>query len=171
MSETNKSKTPYASLGHQLKRMRVNRRESLAEVSGAVEIDIDTLHIIEQGAARPNEEILLLLISHFSIKDEEADLLWKLADYDTEPEPKPVAVMSAEDLRIVYTDLLHVTVNDAGVVMNFMQNGGSQPLAIARVGMSREHALKVLEVLQKTLIVSQQSALPAPKPPTVESQE
>jgi hypothetical protein len=143
--------------------MRVNRRESLAEVSGAVEIDVDTLSVIERGTERPNEEILLLLISHFSIKDEEADVLWKLAGYDVEPETKPVAVIAAEDLRIVYTDLLHVTVNDFGVVMNFMQNGGGQPQAIARVGMSREHALSVLEVLQKTLSSQQSRQLPAPK--------
>jgi hypothetical protein len=60
------------------------------------------------------------------------------------------------DVRIVYTDMLHVSVNDYGVVMNFLQGSGPKnpPLAIARVGMSREHAKSVLEVLQKTLAQS-----------------
>lgn len=171
MSDTNKSKTPYATLGQRLKRIRINKRESLAEASGAVEIDMDTLNVIEQGVVRPNEEILLLLISHFGLKEEEADVLWKLAKYETEHEAKPIIPIMPEELRIVYTDLLHVMVNDAGVVMNFMQNGGSQPLAIARVGMSREHAMKVLEVLQKTLIATQPLSLPSPKSSSEEPEQ
>jgi hypothetical protein len=44
-------------------------------------------------------------------------------------------------------------VNNYGVVINFMQAGGSdnQPVAVARVGMSREHAESVVQVLQQTL--------------------
>jgi len=82
MSNTKNPQLPYKPLGAVLKKMRVSRQESLAEVSGAVEIDVDTLQIIEQGSIRPNEEILSLLISHFDIKDSEADRLWSLAGYD-----------------------------------------------------------------------------------------
>ena len=73
------------------------------------------------------------------------------------------------DSRIVYTDMLHVMINNYGVVMNFMQSSGvsNQPMAVARVGMSLEHARSVVEILQKTIdqatapVVSK--ALPAPK--------
>ena len=72
------------------------------------------------------------------------------------------------DLRVVYTDMVHVAVNDFGLVMNFMQTAGpaNKPLAIARVGMSREHAKSVLEVLQRTLAQSEPRQLPAPKTKT-----
>lgn len=170
MSERNSSLQPYEQLGRRLKRMRISRQETLAEVSGAVEIDVQQLSVFEKGEVRPNEEILDLLISHFELKDEEADKLWKLAGYDavdavnTEPESKQVMALNLEDLKIVYTDMVHITVNDFGVIMNFMQGGGphNPPLAIARVGMSRQHAQSMLELLQKTL-GAQQKQLPLPK--------
>jgi transcriptional regulator with XRE-family HTH domain len=168
MSENPRSKQPFERLGRQLKKMRVNRKESLAEVSGAVEIEADHLSVIEQGKNRPSEDILLLLISHFEIKEEEAEKLWELAGYlpdePTTDDKHQAVVLNAEDLKIVYTDMVHVSVNDFGVIMNFMQGGGpnSQPLAISRVGMSREHAISVLELLQKTLSAHQKQ-LPSPK--------
>jgi hypothetical protein len=176
MNETNKSRTPFEPLGKQLKRMRISRQESLAEVSGAVEIDIDDLQTIEQGVVCPNEDILMLLISHFGIKEDEAEKLWGLAGYDKSGLPivtasnddqalKPAVIVTPEDLKIVYTDMVHVSVNNFGVIMNFMQGAGpnSPPLAIARVGMSREHAESVVEILQKTLNASKPKELPEPK--------
>ena len=48
---------------------------------------------------------------------------------------------------------MHVMVNNYGVVVNFMQSAGpsNQPLAVSRIGMSKEHAYSLLEVLQNTL--------------------
>jgi len=165
---------PFANLGSQLKVMREKRQESLAEVSGAVEIDIDSLSRIERGSERPAEDILLLLISHFAIKEDEATKLWELAGYDQSQLPvshmandssgqvaQSVMVMPI-DARVVYTDMVHVMANNYGVVMNFMQGTGpgGQPLAVARLGMSKEHAKSVLEVLRRTLVESEQKALP-----------
>lgn len=144
----------------------------MAEVSGAVEIDLDQLSGIETGTVRPNEEILLLLISHFDLKDEEADKLWKLAGYEQQAdtntsanESQPAFVLSPEDLKIVYTDMIHISVNNYGVVMNFMQSGGTQnqPLAISRVGMSREHAESMLKLLQQSLSQQQKQLPPSRK--------
>jgi len=72
------------------------------------------------------------------------------------------------DARVVYTDMAHVVSNKYGVTVNFMQSVGlaGQPLAVARVGMSREHAQHVLELLQKALTVPAPKLLPAPKPPS-----
>lgn len=177
MSENKKRNTPYQPLGSQLKQMRTGRQESLAEVSGAVEIDIDTLSQFEAGNQRPSEDILLLLISYFAIKEDEATKLWELAGYDQKHVPtthmvnnddgdatSSVMVMPA-DAQIVYTDMVHVMVNNYGVVMNFLQGSGpnNQPLAVARVGMSKEHARSVLEVLKRTLEQSDQKSLPAPE--------
>ncbi len=159
MGEKQKREFPYKTLGIRLKHLRVTSKESLAEVSGAVEIDMSLLTEIEEGTKRPSEDILLLLISHFAIKDDEATKLWEMAHYNQTPlainqedQVSSIAVMPL-GTPIVYTDMMHVMVNNYGVVMNFMQGTGpnSQPSAIARVGMSKEHARSVLEILQKTL--------------------
>ena len=67
------SPAPFMSLGNHLKYVREQARQSLAEVSGAVEIDEAYLQRIEAGVERPAEDILLLLISHFGVKDREAN--------------------------------------------------------------------------------------------------
>lgn len=172
MSTENKQR-PYKPLGSHLKQMREKRKETLAEVSGAVEIDADMLVAFEEGIERPVEDILLLLISHFSAKEDQATKLWELAGYDQTELPTQhminnphgqvqngVVVLPA-DSRIVYTDKVHVMVNNYGVIMNFMQTAvpGNQPMAVSRIGMSKEHARSVLEVLQKTLSLQSPKAI------------
>lgn len=164
MREERHLEKPFQALGNKLKSVREQQKQSMAEVSGAVEIDNDVLEKIESGEQRPSEDILLLMISHFDLKDEEAARLWELAGYsDTKSASaeqrnifdlnQPVAMLMPMDLRVVYTDMVHVIVNDFGVVMNFMQGTGqnNQPLAVARIGMSKEHAQSVLEILQQSL--------------------
>jgi transcriptional regulator with XRE-family HTH domain len=170
--------TPYKQLGKILTSIRERTKESLAEVSGAVELETEMVTRFENGEERPSEDILSLLISHFDVQDEEADTLWDLAGYDKnanddQPEPLPntqTIMMLPFDARIVYTDTAHVLINNYGVIMNFMQGGGpnNQPMAVARVGMSLEHARSVLDVLQKTIAQADAEAkkdsksLPAP---------
>jgi transcriptional regulator with XRE-family HTH domain len=161
---------PFKQLGSQMRTMRETAGRTIAEVSGAVEIEPAILASIELGKERPTEDLLFLLMSYFSIKDDEATRLWKLAGFEEEslalddmPESElangrqSVSVLQG-DARIIYTDMVHVMVNNYGVVMNFMQGGGPnmQPLAVARVGMSKEHAKSVLEVLKQTLTQSEQ---------------
>ena len=49
--------------------------------------------------------------------------------------------------------MIHINANKYGVVINFLQGLGSnnQPMAVSRIGMSREHAESLMEVLKKTL--------------------
>ncbi len=148
---------PYRRLGQRLRSIRQGLQETIPEVSGAVELDSDVLASYERGEARPSEDVLDLLISYFDIKDDEADELWELAGYHRGASPEdmphmPTLVMIPVDNRVVYTDIANISVNNYGVVMNFMQNGANnQPVSVARVGMSLEHAKSVLEVLQKTI--------------------
>ena len=157
-----KAHRTYKQLGRKLKELRSRANETLAEASGAVEIDVRDLAAIELGQARPSEEVLLLLISHFGAKDEDAVKLWEMAGYGMDK--IPVAHLSSSEQaahesvgrsekRILFTDVVDVVVNNYGVVMNFMQNSGSKspPVPVARVGMSREHAKSVLKILQITL--------------------
>lgn len=166
-------KMPYKQLGEQLKKLREGRAETVAEVSGAVEIDIEALNLIESGKDRPSEDILLLLISHFSTKEDVASRLWKLAGYDQNMMPSdgplneesnyPTVMVMPADSRVVYSDMVNVMANNFGVVMNFMQSIGpnNQPMVIGRIGMSREHAKSVIEVLQKTLDQTEPKSIPS----------
>jgi transcriptional regulator with XRE-family HTH domain len=151
---------PYEPLGAMLRNLRERNRESVAEVSGAVEIDEQVLDQIESGSQRPSEDILLLLISHFAVEDEKAAEMWQLAGYDKggedesdrEPTGRQQTMMVMIDPRVMYSDSMEVTANQKGVVLNFSQlSGQSDPLTIARIGMSREQAKAVMGVLHQAL--------------------
>ena len=156
-----KKDLPFKPLGLSLKRLRQRLQETLAEVSGAVEIDADYLDQIEQGHSRPSEDILELLINHFDIKDEDAKQLWQLAGYESDE--AAVAVLPA-DVRIAYTDMLNVIVNDFGVTLQFMQTNGPdhKPLIVSRLGMSKDHARNIVNLMQRTLNQAEPKALPPP---------
>lgn len=157
---------PYVSLGTALKKLREKHAKSHAELSGAVEVDVNVIQDYELGRERPSEDILLLIIQHYDLKDEEAKKLWSLAGYgesrdetqyfdndDDKIKQTKTVMVNAQDIRIVYTDMLQVMVNNYGVVINFLQGAGinDTPLAVSRVGMSKEHAQSLIDILTKTL--------------------
>lgn len=163
MSEQ-KSSLPYRPLGHRLRQLREQHRESVAEVSGAVEIDEAQLANIEQGKARPSEDILMLLINHFGLGDDSADELWNLAGYDmrrsdnhkhddNDDVKRTAAMMIMLDPRVMYSDSVEVVSNPQGVILNFSQTAGPQtpPLTISRVGMSYDQAKAVMGILHQIL--------------------
>jgi transcriptional regulator with XRE-family HTH domain len=157
---------PYETLGSQLRHLRERNRESMAEVSGAVEIDESDLSKIEAGTERPSEDILLLLISHFAVEDDKAAELWQLAGYDRQEDnrdehdhetvqggSRSQTLMVMIDPRVMYSDSVEVVANSKGVVLNFSQNAGQngQPLTVSRIGMSHEQAKMVMGVLHQAL--------------------
>jgi transcriptional regulator with XRE-family HTH domain len=172
MSDLDKS--PYQTLGKNLKRLRHRANESLAEASGAVEIDVRELAGFELGKSRPSEDVLLLLISHFGAKDDEAIKLWEMAGYGMDKIPASHMansdthnIQSPDNNRVLYTDIVDVMVNNYGVVMSFMQGGssGNTTQAVARIGMSREHAKSVLKILEVTLSQTEKKTPPRIKSP------
>lgn len=156
---------PYKALGLQLRTLREKERETILDVSGAVEIESELLAAFEEGLKLPSEDILLLLISHFGLKNEDAMKLWRLAGYDNLVENtksnnfdnlnhQPAVFLLPIDSRIVYTDLIQVSVNNFGIVINFQQGNpqqNTQPLTVARVGMSLEHAETVIATLKQVI--------------------
>lgn len=158
------AETPFKTLGKHLQYVREQSRQSLAEVSGAVEIDETQLARIEAGVERPAEDILLLLISHFGVQDREAVQLWELAQYDSDlPEAirpdmaahgKPMVMLLAIDVRTLYSDGAEVSITPAGVTMHFTQAGGDQPVSVAKIGMSHAQAEQVKEALEQALLRS-----------------
>lgn len=168
---------PYKDLGARLQKKRESVHESLAEVSGAVEIDIEMLTKIEQGIMLPSEDILLLLISHLNVREDEALRLWEIAGYEKHKSDnqqttnddlmtKQVMMVVPFDNRAMYSDSVQITVNKNGVVFNFMQTGGQQPTTVSRIGMSKEHAYTVLDVLKNTLEYSDRPPQMLPEPKT-----
>ena len=160
------SESPYITLGSHLRYVREQSHQSLSEVSGAVEIHEEQLERIEAGRERPSEDILLLLISHFGVQDREAVQLWELAEYDSDmpddirsdPQAadlhgKPVVMLLAVDVRTMYSDGLEISVNPAGVTVNFTQAvNQSQQASVARVGMSHAQAEQVIRAMQQALL-------------------
>ncbi|HSX45918.1 MAG TPA: helix-turn-helix transcriptional regulator [Candidatus Saccharimonadia bacterium] len=167
---------PYISLGNHLKYVREQSRQSLAEVSGAVEIDETHLANIEAGLERPDEEVLLLLISHFGVQDREAVQLWELANYDSDMpdeirgetgQGKQTIMLLAMDVRTMYSDGVEILANQAGITMNFTQATGTKHTApVARVGMSQEQAEIVLKALEQALLKAKYTGPNKLLPPT-----
>lgn len=160
------SHTPYQYLGERLKLLRENHDESVADVSGAVEIAATDLEKYEAGRDRPSQDILLLLFSHFDIESAHANELWRLAGYKGHPDGDDEtdtaqsfphdhghAMMIMVDPRIMYSDGVEVVAGNRGVVLNFSQMNGPEgkPLAIARVGMSRVQAEQLMGILHQVL--------------------
>jgi transcriptional regulator with XRE-family HTH domain len=180
MSDTNQQ--PYITLGNHLRYLREQHSESLAEVSGAVEIDETSLASIEAGHERPEEEILMLLISHYNMQDQEAVQLWELAGYDNGPssraddilqdsiaQGKPVVVLFGLDARTMYSDAVQVDTSSAGVTLKFGQmNSNRQSQHVAKVGMSYEQAEEVLRQLQAAVLYGRHNQKPKQLPPAVD---
>ena len=166
---------PFKPLGSHLRYLREQTQESVAEVSGAVEIDMEKLERIEQGVERPSEDILMLLINHFNMQDNEAVQLWELAGYEdvkgerfhlpSEMLGKPMMVLLAMDMRTIYSDGIQVSINNSGVTLNFTQGNG-QP--VSRVGMSHEQAAAVLQTLQTAILKGKYLNGPRLLPPTTD---
>lgn len=162
MSE-NKDK-PFADLGAKLRYLRESHQESLEDASGAVEIDAPTLQAFEEGNERPAEDTLHTLLHHFDATEDLANEVWQMAGYkhaqeslfsdkSTTSQPKfqplPAMFVLPIDGRILYSDSVQVNVNDHGVILNFMQNAGSEgkPIPVSRIGMSKEHAESMVKLL------------------------
>lgn len=170
---------PFKPLGGHLKFLREQSRQSLAEVSGAVEIDQSALERIEDGVERPAEDVLLLLISYFGMKDQEAVQLWELAGYtgelpdhihasdDLPPGNKNVVMVLAMDMRTVYTDGLEVVTNPAGVTITYTQTIGQNKVApVARLGMSYQQAEQVMLTIEQALLKAKYQSGPRLLPPS-----
>lgn len=160
---------PFHSLGKRLRQLREKHRETVAEVSGAVEIDEKQLVSIEAGKDRPSEDILLLLMSHFGVADDKiADELWQLAGYETGHDhheehdqkhsdhddlKRTAAMMIMLDPRVMYSDSVEVVSNKQGVIINFSQTAGPDAphLTVSRIGMSYDQAKAVMGILHQVL--------------------
>lgn len=150
-----------SSLGQRLRYFRETRQESVAEVSGAVEIDPDVLERIERDEERPTEDILTLLINHFDLREQEAVQLWESAgfvrgearDALQDIASRATVVLLAIDARVMYVNGATISADQNGVILGFSQTGPQgQQLPVTRVGMSYEQAQQVMDALNRALL-------------------
>lgn len=178
---SNKNNEPYAALGERLKFLREQWQQTVHDVCGTLEIEESTLSAIEAGKTLPPVEVLDMFINHFLLTEEQAEDLRELADLQREQVNealasgiddmlmKQMAIFMPIDNRAVYTDSMQANVNDHGVMLQFMQQlpGVGQPVVVSRIGMSRNHAERAIQVLQATLLQydqgKEQQSLPSPK--------
>ena len=164
----------YQKFGKVLHSLRRKYHVTKSELCGALEINEELLSSIELGLVRPSEDLVELMISHFALDDQLADNLWLLAGYPLErleDVTVQIAQTTLSELKVTYTDLVHISVNNFGVVLNFMQNVGphNQPMVVSRLGMSKEHAKSVADIITRTLEASKNKKakktleLPAPQ--------
>jgi hypothetical protein len=168
----NAQQYPFYSLGSKLRSLRQRHQKTIAEVSGAVEIDVQDLQNFELGKVRPSEDILDLLLLHFETSSQDAAEVWRLAGYDRQNNqdfqqlPGGMNIMIIPvDNRAVYSDMVQVSSNNFGLTLHFMQGAGGvkgQPVSVSKVGMSREHAQSMIELLQKALIPPKPKQLAPP---------
>lgn len=165
---------PYQKFGKVLHTLRRKYHSTKVELCGALEIDEDYLVCLESGKEQPSEDLVELLISYFSLSDKLADNLWLLAGYPLErleDVTLQIANLPMSEIKISYTDMVHISVNNFGVVLNFMQtmSPGSHPMVVSRLGMSKEHAKSVADLINRTLDASSKQrskrvlALPEPQ--------
>ncbi len=159
-------KKVYQKLGEELKEMRQVAGESIDDVCDAVEIEAGLLSKIESGDQRPDEDILAMLLSHFDVEEIPAIRMWRLAGYDKEEENEASMSNDKEkenQLRIniptnspvLYSDMVQAMSNQYGVVLHFSQlTPNQQATVVSRIGMSKEHAKSLLELLKQNLAES-----------------
>lgn len=161
---------PHKKIGEFLKQRREAVHESLAEVSGAVEIDLETLHKIESGRLLPSEDILLLLISHLNIDEQDAMQLLSIAGYDqatasAEEAFKQMFMLIPFDNRIMHVDDLQARADKNNVVIEFIQaNMNGQKAPVSRIGMSKTQAKEMIETVRQIIERSEKPAAPMQLP-------
>lgn len=161
---SNENKQPYEAFGARIKFLREQWQQTLSEVSGTLEIEEASLIEIEAGKSLPPGDVLDMLISHFLLTEDQAQDLRDLVEDQNDQTSealingledfltKQVVMYMPVDGKVVYTDNMQATVNDYGVILEFMQRTGpGQPSVVSRIGMSRDHAEKIIEVMQNTL--------------------
>ena len=176
-----KENRKYQDFGGHLKKIRLQAKKSIADVSGAVELSSEQLKQIESGFLRPHKTLIPLLASYFKLNKSETQHLLTLAGYRKQssannpkselqaifeglignkmPFAQQVLLAFSENTsteeRILYTNETSINIAPNGVVIEFFQNAAvnrdRQSKSVARVGMSLEHALRLKTTLQQAL--------------------
>jgi transcriptional regulator with XRE-family HTH domain len=157
-------------LGQELRKLRKARKQSLIDASTAIGVERSYLNNIELGKIRPSRPLLDKILVHFSVEGNNAVELKELAGYNlvnislvndrkeeesmaekqlTVPQPGTQVNINPLQTPVLYTDSIFVNSTDNGLVLDVAQTvGGQQHNVVSRIGMSFDHAKKLLVALQ-----------------------
>jgi len=162
-------------IGQELRDLRKGAGESLSVTAGSLGIDRSHLNKIELGVYKPSEELLNKIIAHFSVEGIRASQLRDFLERGVVehvivdgPEGKGVSMekgvksdkpavqvnVDPAKVQVLYSDSIFVNSNDYGLVLDVAQNApgtAQQQFIVARIGMSFDHAKKLLEVMSDHL--------------------
>jgi DNA-binding XRE family transcriptional regulator len=161
--------------GLEIRAIRSRAGETTAQTATAIGITRPHLTKIELGQDRPTERVALALFRHFSLNRNTALRLWSLAGFTSElvtaedytkkkeqymsnlpanlPTQNPPASISVDPTKpTYYTDSIFINSSDFGLVIDFARKvGPEQHFVVTSVGMSFDHAKKLVEVLNDHL--------------------
>lgn len=162
--------------GKKLKNIRHQKGKNLLEVANAIGIDKTFLSKLENGIRRPSPSVLNSLLNYYKLDVSVFNEFYELSGFpsisshnlgvahDFNAEGKGVyknmnqEVISNQkepqinvpnNLPILYSDSVWVTASPFGLVFDYGQRVGptNQVNVVARVGLSKEHAEALLQVL------------------------
>lgn len=161
----------YAPLGEKLKKYRQDLGLTAKDIAHVTNTSRSYITRLENGYEKPQFSILSILISHYSLSGREASELLTLAGYptggvivpqegrevfkiDKSKNPNEIQVNLPNDLKALYSDSMFVHLSPFGLVLDFAQTVGptnQQQTVVSRIGMSKEHAKAMVEVIQRKL--------------------
>lgn len=156
-------------LGNELRKLRKARKQSLVEAAEAIDVERSYLNKVELGHISPSPALLDKILVHFSVEGNDAVELKQLAGHSRinvvivkgrkEEEqmsdkaqvlkPGPQVTINPMQTPVLFTDSIFVSSTDNGLVLDVAQTvGGQQHTVVSRIGMSFDHAKKLLVTLQ-----------------------
>ncbi|HVV25612.1 MAG TPA: DUF3467 domain-containing protein [Candidatus Saccharimonadales bacterium] len=161
-------------MGNMVRKERVKHNLSLSELGKKLAVDRTLISKIENGHYQPTEPILQKFIEVFSMDDQHAQKIWALSGRPGGPftnlnsqgkellmnqsaVPQKVPQQASVNLNpstpVLYSDAMSVTTSPFGMVFDFGQRLGptNNFNVVARVGVSFEHARKIMEAIHNEL--------------------
>ncbi len=162
-------------LGKKIREIRKKSGKSITETATSIDVGRSYLSRLENGYEKvPSQKVIRNLIDHFSLsKSEEAELLWLASHFQeskVKTERKEVSKVGEnktqktdqenrlqinipDNMQVLYSDSVWVTSSRWGIVLDFAQSVGptNRQNVVSRVGMSKEHAQAMFDVLKKKL--------------------
>lgn len=158
------------SLGLEIRRLREKAGLSLVEAAKAIGITRSHLNKIELDQSRPSQKKLKLILDYFGVDPSGSEILKQLAsrrankvttketqmnnkvDANSQKATTSVAI-DPNAKPVLYSESVFIQSSDFGLTMDFAQRVGlsDQQFVVARIGMSFEHANKMIEVINDQL--------------------
>lgn len=155
----------YQRFGGQLKKIRLEAKKTLTDVSGAVELPEDKLSKIEKGTLRPREDLIFLLANYFKLSKPQTQQLRHLAGYREKRRKTPSqANQSPADLKMHLEDFIGRHLADsAGLLLTFTEPMQDKALYTNKTDVNISHNGVIIQFSQSTFMEKGHISMPVAK--------